>query len=89
LSQHQDPVPPKRRLTPAYLLFHVLLSVDTWRVVFGTTLAVILAPHLLPLDHTGIGRYVMFITVVVIGWAISKAPAEWLVRQLRHRFPDK
>jgi hypothetical protein len=63
--------------------------VDTWRIVFGTTAAVILAPHLLPLDRTGLGRYVMFITVVVIGWAIFKAPAEWIVRQLRRRLPDQ
>jgi len=76
-------------MTPAYLLFYLLLSEDTWRIVIGVTLAVILAPYLLPLDRTGMGRYVMFITAVVIGWAVSRVPSQWIVRQLRLLFPDR
>lgn len=76
-------------MTPAYLFFHLLFSDDTWRMVIGVALAVILAPYLLPLDHTGMGRYVMFITAVVIGWAVSKVPSRWIVRQLKLLFPDR
>ena len=84
-----DPAPKKQRLTPAYLLSYILFSEDTWRVAIGFVSAVILAPYLLPFDHTGIGRYVMFITVVVIGWAVSKVPSQWIVRQLKLLFPGR
>lgn len=89
MTTPKDPAPKKKRMTPAYLLFHLLLSEDTWRIVIGVSLAVILAPYLLPLDHTGMGRYVMFITAVVIGWAVSKAPSQWIVRRLRLVFPNR
>lgn len=89
MTTPNDPAPKKKRITPVYLFFYLLLSDDTWRVVIGITLAVILAPYLLPLDHTGMGRYVMFITAVVIGWAVSKVPSQWIVRQLRLLFPDR
>lgn len=89
MTTPNDPAPKKKRMTPAYLLFYLLLSEDTWRIVIGVTLAVILAPYLLPLDRTGMGRYVMFITAVVIGWAVSRVPSQWIVRQLRLLFPDR
>jgi hypothetical protein len=89
LTTPNDPAPKKKRMTPAYLLFHLLLSEDTWRIVIGVTLAAILAPYLLPFDRTGMGRYVMFITAVVIGWAVSKVPSQWVVRRLRLLFPDR
>ena len=89
MTTPHDPAPKKKRMTPAYLFFHLLLSEDTWRIVIGVSLAVILAPHLLPFDRTGMGRYVMFITAVVIGWAVSKVPSQWIVRQLRLVFPGK
>jgi hypothetical protein len=76
-------------MTPSYFLFYFLFSEDTWRMAVGIVSAVILAPYLQRFDHTGIGRYVMFITVVVIGWAVSKAPGQWIVRQLKNRFPDR
>lgn len=83
-----DPKPPKKRLTPSYVAVYVLLNEDTWRCLIGIVLAVVLAPFLLPLDHTGLGRYVMFITVVVVGWAVAKAPSRWIVNRLRHLFPQ-
>jgi len=76
-------------MTPAYLFFYLLLSDDTWRLVIGVSLAVILGPYLLPLDQTGMGIYVMFITTVVIGWAVSKVPSRWIVRQLKLLFPGR
>ena len=79
----------KKRLTPSTIVFHILFSEDTWRVAIGITLAVVSAPVLRPLDHTGIGRYVMFITAVVIGWAISKVPSQWIVRQIKQLFPNQ
>lgn len=89
MTTPHDPRPPKKRLTPSLVLFHILFSEDTWRVAFGITLAVLSAPVLRPLDHTGIGRYVMFITAVVVGWAISKAPSRWIASQIKQLFPHR
>ena len=81
--------PGKKRLTPTYIVFHILFSEDTWRVAIGIALAVVSAPMLRPFDHTGIGRYIMFVTAVLIGWAISKVPSQWIVRQIRQLFPNQ
>ncbi len=89
MTTPHDPAPKKKRLRLVDLFFHLLFSADTWRAAIGITLAVILAPHLLPFDRTGIGRYVMFITVVVVAWALSKVPADWIARQMRLLFPGK
>ena len=89
MTTPHDPAPKKKRLSFGDLFFHILLSADTWRVAIGITLAVILAPHLLPFDRTGIGRYVMFITVVVIAWAVSKVPGQWIARRMRLLFPGR
>ena len=89
MTTPQDPAPKKKRLTFGNLFFHILFSPDTWRVAIGITLAVILAPHLLSFDRTGIGRYVMFITVVVVAWALSKVPGHWIARQMRLLFPGR
>ena len=81
--------PQKKRLTPIDVAFHLLLSEDTWRVAIGVALAVVSAPVLRPYDHTGIGRYVMFVTAVIVGWAISKAPSQWIVRHIKQLFPNR
>jgi hypothetical protein len=89
LTTPNDSTPKKKRLTPTYIVFHILFSEDTWRVAIGIALAVVSAPMLRSFDHTGIGRYVMFVTVVVLGWAISKTPSLWIIRQIRLLFPNR
>lgn len=89
MTTPRDPRSGRKPLTPRNVFFHILLSEDTWRFAVGITLAVVLAPVLAPFDRTGIGRYVMFITVVVIGWAVAKHPSRWFVRRIRQRFPNR
>jgi len=89
LTLPSDPEPQKKRLTPSNILYHLLLNDETWRCLFGIVLAIALAPVLLPYDRTGLGRYVMFIGVVVVGWAVTKAPSRWIVEQLRRVLPDR
>lgn len=89
MTTPNDFPPKKKRLTLDHIVFHILLSEDTWRVAIGIFLAVVSAPILRPFDHTGIGRYVMFVTVVVVGWAVSKAPSQWIVRQIKLFFPNR
>ncbi len=73
----------RERRGPLYFFFYVLLTPDTWRILTGTVLAVILTPRLLPVDRTGMGRYVLFIMIVVVGWAVTGAPARWLTQRLQ------
>ena len=84
MTPHETP-PRKHRLTPTGLLVYFLTSEDTWRIAMGIALAVLSAPVLLPFDRTGLGRYVMFIAVVVIVWAVTKKPSQWIVRQIEQR----
>lgn len=88
MTSPNDPAPKKKRLTPAYVLYYILLSEDTWRFVMGILVAVFLAPTLLPFDRTGLGRYVMFLVVVAIVWTVSRAPARWIVQRIRSLLPD-
>lgn len=88
MTPPRDPDSNKKRLTPTYLLVYLLCNEDTWRCAIGIAAAVVLAPVLQPLDRTGLGRYVMFITVVVVGWALSKAPSRWIVARMRRIFPN-
>jgi hypothetical protein len=82
--QKDSSSPRKReRRGPLYLLFYFLFSPDTWRILAGTVLAVILTPRLLPVDRTGMGRYVLFIMIVVVGWAVTGAPARWVTQRLQ------
>jgi hypothetical protein len=73
----------RKRRGPLFLFFYLLLSPDTWRVLIGTVLAFVMTPHLLPVDRTGMGRYVLFIMIVVVGWAVSGVPARWLTQRLQ------
>jgi len=89
LTTPNDSSPKKKRPTLNHIMFHILLSEDTWRVAIGIVLAVVSAPILRPFDHTGIGRYVMFVAAVVVGWAVSKVPSQWIVRQVKLLFPNR
>ena len=89
MTTPNDSKPSNKRLTPIHILSHILFSEDTWRVAMGIALAVVSAPMLRPFDYTGIGRYVMFVTAVIVGWAISKAPSQWIVRQIKLLFPKR
>ena len=85
----ETPPKSKHRLSPAYILFHLLFSPDTWRVFLGTVIAVILTPIILPVDRTGMGRYVIFIMLVVLVWALSSVPAKWIAARLQQMLTPK
>ena len=78
--------PKRERRGPAYFLSYVLLTPDTWRILAGTICAFLLTPRLLPVDRTGMGRYVLFIMIVVVGWAVTGAPARWITQRLQSLF---
>lgn len=83
-SPKESSAPPKRaRRGPLFLFTYLLLSPDTWRILTGTVMAFTMTPRLLPVDRTGMGRYVLFIMIVVVGWAITGVPARWLTQRLQ------
>ena len=80
---------PPRREGPRglkYFVSYFLLLDDSWRILAGTVLAVLLTPRLLPVDRTGMGRYVLFIMIVVVGWAVTGPPARWITQRLQSLF---
>lgn len=76
-----------RKVTPLYVLFYVLLSPDTYRVLAGFVLGIVLMPRLLPQETTILGRYVLFIMLFAIGWAVSGVPARWIAKKLQDLIP--
>ncbi len=78
--------PRRQRRGPAYFFFYFLFSPDTYRILTGTIAAIILTPRLLPVDRTGMGRYVLFIMIVVVGWAVTGVPARWISQRLQKLF---
>ena len=84
--QDPTPSPQRERRGPRYLFFYFLFSPDTWRILVGTIMAVVLTPRLLPVDRTGMGRYVLFIMITVVGWAVTGAPARWFTQRLQSIF---
>lgn len=83
MQSPNDSSPPRKRRGPIFFFFYLLFSPDTWRILVGTVMAVILTPRLLPIDRTGMGRYVLFIMIVVVGWAVTGAPARWFTQRLQ------
>jgi hypothetical protein len=62
-------------VTPAYLLFYVLFSSESWRVAAGFAAAVLITPYLLPGDLSTTGRAMLYLMVGVIGYTLSGMPA--------------
>ncbi len=73
-------------ITFSYVLFYVLFSVDTWRIVLGVIFAFALVPHL-PAGNIGLGGKVMlWVMVVCIGWWITVYPGKLMAKAVRRFF---
>lgn len=73
----------KRPVTPAYVIFFILFSPDTWRIVMGIIVAVLLVPHIVKPDMTMPARAVLYIMVATIGYAGSGLPARGFTKFLK------
>ncbi len=73
----------KRPVTPAFILFYILFSPDTWRIVIGLFVAVLLAPYIVKPDMTAIARAIVFFMVAAIGYAASGLPAGGITKILK------
>ena len=48
-----DKRPDKRPLTPTYMVFLLLFAPDTWRILMGFVISVLLTPEIVPPDLMG------------------------------------
>ncbi len=65
-----------RRLSATYLFFYVLLSADTWRILFGFICAVVLGPMLTQArELSQAGEVVVWLMIMAIGWSVTAWPA--------------
>jgi hypothetical protein len=74
----------KRKITPGYVFFYILFSVDTWRIVMGILISSILTPQLVKNYTLSVsGEVMLYIMIAVIGWAITSYPASKIALFLR------
>ena len=70
----------KRPLTLSYIIFYLLFSPDTWRILMGVIAAVIIVP-LIAKPDMGLGaRAVLFIMLATIGYTATGVPGRWIAQ---------
>jgi hypothetical protein len=74
---------PKRPLTVTYLLFYILFSADTWRILVGIAVAFFLAPHIIRPDYDLMGATIIYIMLASIGYAFSGRLGRWISDALK------
>lgn len=73
----------KRSLTFGYIFFYILFSPDTWRLLIGLTVAVLLAPSIIQPNHGVLGAGVIYLMLASIGYAFSTRPGRWISAALK------
>ena len=74
---------PNRSPTPAYLLFYLLFSPDTWRVLIGILASLAITPRIRPTDLALAGQIVLFVMLAVIGYTLASRPGRWIAGALQ------
>jgi hypothetical protein len=73
-----------RPLSLSYLFFYLLLSPDTWRILFGFIGAVVLGPMLTESRNLGQGGETMvWLMIMAIGWSVTGWPAKKITGALQ------
>lgn len=76
----------KRPITPAYIVFYILFSPDTYRVLAAVVLAWLLAPPLIASrEMSPVAGVVVWIMVAGIGYGFSGLPARSIAKFLRRK----
>jgi len=76
----------KRPITPTYIVFYILFAPDTWRILFGFVISILLTPEIVPPDLSMAGRVMLHVMILAIGWAITGKPAAWITAGLKKFF---
>ncbi len=62
----------KTRITPVYIFFYILFLPDTYRVLLGMALALLLAPLVIEINPiTGAGWFMIYLMLATIGYAVT------------------
>lgn len=79
----------KRPLTPGYIFFYILFSADTWRILTGVVLALLLAPSLVASrELSQAGEWVLWLMVAGVGYGFSGRPAKKFAAFLRRKVTE-
>lgn len=73
----------KRKITPGYLLFFLLLWPDTWRILIGAAIAGLLGPPIIPSDLGPPGSWMFFFMLATIGYSVAGIPARGITKWLK------
>ena len=74
----------KRPWSASYIFFYLLFSDDTWRILAGFIMAVILGPMITQGRNLSQGGEVMiWLMIMAIGWSISGWPARKITGVLK------
>ena len=79
----KEDILPDRPKTPTYFIFFILFHPDTWRILFGFCVSILLTPQLAPPDLATPGRLMLYVMIATIGWAVSGKPAGWITTGLK------
>jgi len=73
----------KRPLTPAYILFFILFSPDTWRIIAGIVFSWLLTPRIAPPNLGVLGIGMIYVMLACIGYSVFSWPARQISRLLQ------
>lgn len=68
----------KRPITPSYIVFYILFSPDTWRILIGIVFSAFLSPLAVPPDMGPGGKIMIYIMIATIGYSASGIPGRWI-----------
>ena len=74
---------PDRPKTPTFYVFYILFHPDTWRILFGFIVSILLTPEITPPDLATPGRIMLYVMIAAIGWAAFGKPAGWITGALK------
>jgi hypothetical protein len=76
----------KRKITPGYIFFYILFSIDTWRILIGVSISAIFTPQLLKSNKLFMsGEVMLYIMLAAMGWAIASYPATKIALFIRKK----
>jgi hypothetical protein len=73
-----------------YVLFYLLFSPDTWRILIGLTAALIVGPRASAMgDYSPAGQAVIWVMVLVIFYVLSAPVGKFISRRLTSVFKKR
>lgn len=68
----------KRPITPSYIVFYILFSPDTWRILIGVIISILTTPHVVTPEMGISGKVLLYIMIATIGYTGAALPGRWI-----------